>query len=262
LGFGSLERNNGNLNRPATSIRDAETGPKSLGHDETLLSAVSRKQPGRVSHSRQLRKAMKCSEIQSDLALHAVVASSDTAGNSAVDDHVKVCPVCRDRYADLRELNTGLRQMPRSEISAALRNSIKQNVRAEIRASQNKWMPISRDVREWLMLRFMPYSVGLCTSLLVAVAFLTMMSSGMLGPRHEPSSIGRGDTFLLASNRDPFGNSGVEISPSEYAKSRLGFADESPSINPKGALVALTRSLVHGGMKDDEVVNLHAIAAR
>jgi hypothetical protein len=34
----------------------------------------------------------------------------------------------------------------------------------------------------------------------------------------------------------------------------MAIAGESPSINPQGALVALTRSLVRGEMKDDEVV--------
>ena len=51
---------------------------------------------------------------------------------------------------------------------------------------------------------------------------------------------------FLASNPD--------ISPDEYASSRLAISGESPSINPRGALVALTRSLVRGEMRDDEVV--------
>jgi hypothetical protein len=34
----------------------------------------------------------------------------------------------------------------------------------------------------------------------------------------------------------------------------MDVAGESPSVNPQGALVALTRSLVRGEMKDDEVV--------
>jgi hypothetical protein len=33
----------------------------------------------------------------------------------------------------------------------------------------------------------------------------------------------------------------------------MAVAGESPSVNPQGALVALTRSLVRGEMKDDEV---------
>jgi hypothetical protein len=42
-------------------------------------------------------------------------------------------------------------------------------------------------------------------------------------------------------------------SPAAYADTRRGVAGESPSINPRGALVALTKSLVRGEMHDDEV---------
>jgi hypothetical protein len=45
-----------------------------------------------------------------------------------------------------------------------------------------------------------------------------------------------------------------EISPGDYANSRYGFTRESPSLNPQGALVAFTKSLVRGEMRDDEVV--------
>jgi hypothetical protein len=59
---------------------------------------------------------------------------------------------------------------------------------------------------------------------------------------------------MLAANNDPFVAEG-DISPAALVQSRLGLAGESPSINPQGALVALTRSFVHAGMKsNDEVV--------
>lgn len=81
------------------------------------------------------------------------------------------------------------------------------------------------------------------------------MFSGMLKPGNVPASTGGSSAVLLASNRNPYStNSFAEISPSEYAQARLGLAGESPSINPQGALIALTKSLIHGGMKDDEVV--------
>jgi len=197
---------------------------------------------------------MKCSEIQLDLALHASGVPFGAGESNTVRGHLDSCPVCRQRYLEHLEMNASLRRMRRAEISSALKTSIKKNLRAEIHTSRNAWLPISRDLREWLMLRLMPYSVGVCASLLVALTFLTMMSSGMLGPRNEPSSIGRGETLLLAGNRNSFDDGGADISPSEYAKSRLGFADESPSINPRGALVALTKSLVRRGIKSDEVV--------
>ncbi len=40
----------------------------------------------------------------------------------------------------------------------------------------------------------------------------------------------------------------------DYAQSRMAVSAESPSVNPQGALIALTKSLIRGGMKDEEVV--------
>ena len=60
---------------------------------------------------------------------------------------------------------------------------------------------------------------------------------------------------MLASNKNPFESFGsTDISPALFADSRMGLGSESPSVNPKGALVALTKSLIRGGMRDDEVV--------
>ena len=42
--------------------------------------------------------------------------------------------------------------------------------------------------------------------------------------------------------------------PPNAAKKFLAVGGESPSINPQGALIALSQSIVRGNMKDDEVV--------
>ena len=197
-------------------------------------------------------KAMKCSELQSNLALSAAGSNGDLESD-VLKSHLETCPLCRQQFDEFREIANGLRLMRRPEISAKLKNSIRQNVRSEMRKDQTVWLPISSDIREWLTMSFMPYSVGVCASLIVSLTFLTMMFSGMLKPVVSPISKG-GSSTLLASNRSPFDDTSADISPSEYAKTRLGFGQESPSINPHGALIALTRSLVRGGMKDDEVV--------
>jgi hypothetical protein len=243
------------LNRPATSMRekpDSRSGKPC--HDETVLPAKSRQQPGPVSHSvNKQSKQMKCSDLQQNLPLYAFGATVDGA-NDKLKAHLESCPLCRQQYFEFRKIKNGLEHLRRPKITAELRNSIKQNLRAEIRSSQKAWLPFSRDIREWLLMSFMPYSVGVCTSLLVAIAFIAMMFSGMLRPGNVPAAKKSGPA-LLASNRSPFDvNSGADISPSEFANERLGLGEESPSVNPKGALVALTRSLVRGGMKDDEVV--------
>ena len=104
-------------------------------------------------------------------------------------------------------------------------------------------------------MRLMPLGVGVFASAVIGFAFITMMFSGYLATQ---GSMGRDlnrTSDLLAANANPFQKLAPgEISADEYARTRLNFASESPSVNPQGALIALTRSLVRGGMKDDEVV--------
>ena len=194
---------------------------------------------------------MKCSESNLSLYVDGVLDDSETA---SIQQHLEACPLCRQKYSEYREISSNLRQMGRPEISIALKNSIKQNVCAETRDSQTTWLPFSPDVREWLQMRVMPYGVGVFASFLIGVTFLTMMFSRMLQP-DVPMARGGDTSVMLAGNRNPYGGfDPAEISPVDYAQTRLGFASESPSINPRGALIALTKSLVRGGMKDDEVV--------
>ena len=198
---------------------------------------------------------MECSDIQSNLALYADGFAGEVESLS-ITSHLEVCPLCRQKNTDYREIAAVLRQIRRPEISAVVKNKLKETVRTELRAGKRSWLPVSSGRREWLQMSVMPYGVGVFASVLVAVTFLTMMFSGMLKPGVAPMTARGGDTsIMLASNSNPFRNEDSgQISPADFAKSRLGFAGESPSINPQGALIALTKSLVRGGMKDDEVV--------
>lgn len=195
---------------------------------------------------------MKCSELQFDLSLYSENGLNEGL-DLAVRSHIEICPLCRQRMADHREIASGLRRLTRPEIPVSLQNRIKMSVRAEKNAGRN-FLPAS-DLREWLTMQVMPYSVGVVASIVIGVSFLTMMFSGLRQPQPESSyaSNDRG-SVLLASNSNPFFDAEDPITATHYANTRLGFGYESPSVNPSGALIALTRSLIRGGMKDDEVV--------
>jgi hypothetical protein len=45
-----------------------------------------------------------------------------------------------------------------------------------------------------------------------------------------------------------------EVTPLEFAGERVSVSNVSPSVNPQGALVALTNAFMRGEMKDEEVV--------
>lgn len=171
--------------------------------------------------------------------------------SARVDSHLEECPVCRQVLAETQEVRARLRRMTRPELGSASSTRIKTSIRTELRSRKRRWLPVSIAVRERLMTRLVPVGVGVMASLIIGLGFLSLMlSSGEPTPYIASSTR---DTLLLASNRDPF-RLGAALSASDYAKTRLDISAESPSVNPQGALIALTKSLMRGGMKDDEVV--------
>lgn len=101
----------------------------------------------------------------------------------------------------------------------------------------------------------MPVGVGLLASVVVGFSFLSLLFNGGLAPMQRDVASSFPETqVLIAANRNSYRGDADEILPADYARTRLAVAGESPSINPQGALISLSRSLVHGGMKNDEVV--------
>lgn len=198
---------------------------------------------------------MKCSEIQNDLPLYAegTLAEQQTA---AVAAHLDTCPVCRAANAEFVDMRSALRQMGRAAAPAYLNVRVKIAAAAERRALRRSWVPFPADVREWLTHAVMPYSVGTVASIVLGVGLLFVLNSTV--GRYSQFAVGPGPAesgIMLAQDRDPWAKATVDgVSPVAFAKSRSDVAGESPSVNPQGALVALTRSFVRGSMKDDEVV--------
>lgn len=199
---------------------------------------------------------MKCSELQYDVALYAD-GSLGGSRQAAIEAHLQICPLCRQAASDHLEIRSQLRQFSRPEVSNLLKNKINEAVRAEFRNGRHPWPPVSNDVRYWFQMRVMPYSVGVIASLLIGMTFLTMMFSGMLAPQVRQTSARRGDSsIMIAGNNGPYSHMATTdvISPIDFARNRMAYSTDSPSVNPQGALVALTRSFIRGDMKDEEVV--------
>jgi hypothetical protein len=195
---------------------------------------------------------MKCSDIQLDLPLYCDNLL-DESSDIAVRSHFEACPMCRQRAADYLEIRESLRRLATPAEPSLLQNRIKSSVRNQSKAGFAA-VP-GADIREWLTMRVMPYCVGFAASVVIGLAFLTMMFSGMLRPPTTASRMPKGESaVMLANSSRTYGEAEDPILPSEVVSTRLGYGPESPSINPSGALVELTRSLIKDGMKDDEVV--------
>ena len=186
---------------------------------------------------------MKCEDIQYLIS----VAGDDLLDDSEremLDRHLSICPLCRQERDDIRNLVRGLKMMTRPAIPTAALHSLR-NAVAEKAAAGVRSFWLAEDLRPWTTW-LMPSSVGTLASVLFAFAFLTTL---FLGPIEKPQS------NIALANRKPIAGSYLSAASRGYAGQRRDVSNESPSLNPEGALVALTNSLVRGGdMKDSEVV--------
>lgn len=194
---------------------------------------------------------MKCRDLQLDLPLFAEDILS-VEERSCIDEHLVRCPLCRQALADFQELRTGLRELSRPEMPTALLESIRASVREAIMPVHS--MPgfvLLESRMSWSEVWLMPSAVAGVATLAIAFMLLTTMLSSTITPNviTDRTDTRSSDPIYLASTEsDPL------LTPSNYARSRMAVAGESPSVNPQGALIALTKSLVRGEMKDNEVV--------
>ena len=190
----------------------------------------------------------KCEELQFDLPLY-FDGSLNADERSAVDAHLPECPLCRQKLSEFEELFYGLRSIPRHSAPSDLVNAIRASVGAQLApvAGHPSFSLIDRQ-RAWADIWLVPSTAGAMATLVLGFTLLSFMLSSSPIPlsAYEPSRGSNDVPVFLASNPD--------LSPDEYAGSRRAISGESPSINPRGALVALTKSLVRGEMHDDEVV--------
>jgi Putative zinc-finger len=185
---------------------------------------------------------MKCEDIKYLIS----VAGDDLLDDNEremLDRHLSVCPLCRQERDDIRNLVRDLKMMHRPAIPAATMHSLR-NALAEKAAAGVRSFWLAEDMRPWTTW-LMPSSVGMLASVLFAFVFLWTI---FLGPVEKPAS-----NVALANQGRSTGRYLSEASRS-YAGQRQDVSNESPSLNPEGALVALTNSLVRGDMKDSEVV--------
>jgi hypothetical protein len=187
---------------------------------------------------------MKCSDLEQEINL--------TAGGEMTAEarlHLTSCPVCRHRLAELNEICSSLARL----LPPAAPSDLRYSVRRAVAAAHHSPNRLPEDLRDWLTYRLMPLGVGAAASIILGLGFVVMMFSGIAKyeglaarPDNDPLAV------MLASGTS--GDLRAEISPGDYARARMGLGVESPSVNPHGALVALTKSLFRGEMKDEEVV--------
>lgn len=187
----------------------------------------------------------KCEELQFDLPLY-FDGGLNPEERLVIDAHLPECPLCRQKLSEFEELYLGLKSVPSlaapDELVATIRASVADQLAPSIGS------PVFRLIdrrRNWMDVWLMPSVTGVAATLVLGLALLTFVGSPTVSLTAQDDPTYETQTYVLPT---------YDLSPGQYAETRLAIAGESPSINPKGALVALTKSLVRGEMRDDEVV--------
>lgn len=196
---------------------------------------------------------MRCSEVKSDLPLYSddILTAEE---RSRLEAHLDTCPLCRQSLSEYQSIKNGLRSLARPALSAELLANLRGTIAMQFRPAYGPtFRLLSEGRKSWFDAWFVPSTVGTFGSLILGMFLLWAILSSARDPGEfvamNTAPPARNSIMLARDTTDL-----LEISPSEYASSRLSISGESPSINPQGALVALTKSLVRGEMHDDEVV--------
>ena len=199
---------------------------------------------------------MRCSEVKLNLPLYSddILTLEE---RDELDSHLDTCPLCRQQLADLQSLRNQLRSLARPSMPLSEMTALRSAIAAELRPSfAGPVFQLIEVRRDWFKTWMMPSAVGTFASVIIGMILLW----GILFTAPDPSLFVAqnnkvtNSSIMLGRNNTTLGSDSLDISPSEYAFSRHAIAGESPSLNPQGALVALTRSLVRGKMEDEEVV--------
>src|SRR5262245_36514094 len=202
---------------------------------------------------------MSCEETRHTLSLY-VDDGVSLPVRVAIDEHLDRCPVCRAEVAELRSLTRSLKMMTRPTPPSGLAESITDLLTIEAAAGLVPKPSFGRRVTRFLEPRLMPYSVGSFASVILFSLMLIALRPHFVALREAALNNGGLDvvrTVRVMPGYDLY----RPIDPQDFASSRAPFGEESPSLNPGGALAALTRaysrpraSYRSGANADDMVV--------
>lgn len=185
---------------------------------------------------------MSCENLQFNLSLYPDGGLTDEE-QSALDRHLTQCPPCRHRLAELLGTRNRLRALSRPEMPKDTLFSIRREVAQKLQVTETAPVFVFADnYRSRLRSFLMPSTVGTIASFIIGFAMLWGLTAGNV-PRQDFTRYNTSPdpVFLLS------GDDRAKLPP-------IPISDASPSVNPSGALVALTKSFVGDKGINDEVV--------
>jgi len=173
---------------------------------------------------------------------------------ASVDAHLDLCPVCRAHAAEFRSLTRSLRKITRPVPPGDLASAI--NAALQIEAAARRQLPERSLVDRlalWLEPRLMPYGVGSFASVVMFAAVFIALSPHFMALQLASKQL----STVLVFRPSPGYDLNQPVSSEDFSNLRAPFAEQSPSLNPGGALAALTSSYAQPGTNqegDDMIV--------
>jgi hypothetical protein len=179
---------------------------------------------------------MSCQETKRSLSQY-VDDELSSALRRAVETHLDSCPVCRAELVELRAIRNGLRQLARSLPPSLLAPAINDALMIEAAARRQSPTPSLREqFTNWIEPRLMPYSIGSFASVILFTAMLVGLRPHFIALQEAAR---QNDSILVVDTRTPYDLT-RPVTPEDFSARRAPFAEQSPSLNPGGALATLT----------------------
>jgi hypothetical protein len=199
---------------------------------------------------------MSCEETRQTLSLYVDDAMSLPA-RVAIDEHLNRCPVCRAEVAELRSLTRSLRNMRQPVPPADLAGSISDLLTIEAAARRGAPNPaLGYRIARFLEPHLMPYTVGSFASVIMFFLMFSALRPHFVALREAAIQ----NSSIVLYTTDPGYDLYKPVSKEDFAASRAPFAEQSPSLNPGGALAALTRAYAHPHTNSDDADDMIVVA--
>ena len=197
---------------------------------------------------------MKCENLQFNLSLYIDNILTDEE-REVTDKHLAQCPLCRQKIDDFQGLRQSLRQISSPVIPQNLLASVKTAMRKELAPTAPPQKSFfSAGFREFLQMRVMPLTVGVAASLFFGFSLLwILLLNANRPPANDSAQFDANEKSTVFVAKTSIPKTG-EITPADFANGRGLVSSESPSINPQGALMAMTASFVNSKSKAHELV--------
>ncbi|HXL81946.1 MAG TPA: anti-sigma factor [Pyrinomonadaceae bacterium] len=184
---------------------------------------------------------MSCQETKRSLSQYVDDELSSTL-RTALETHIDSCPVCRAELVELRTIRNSLRQLARPAPPMSLLPAINDALMIEAAARRQSPTPTFREqLINWIEPRLMPYSVGSLASVILFTAMLVGLRPHFIA-LHEAAQ--QNGPVLVMETSTPYDLT-RPVTPEDFSARRAPFAEQSPSLNPGGALATLTGNYAH-----------------